>query len=589
MHRSLWGASEPELVLLDGVRPACGGAAHETTTAGAHVSASPDGSTVEPAAEADGGVRATWTDAVGSAGVRVGRVDAWRSHGFASAREYREQYGSDLWRYNARRRRSGRAVVTEEEFAVLLERGGDEVSSISGSDEEEEEEEEEEEGRSDVRAVHGKAEGSQVVCVGKDGVRFAVWRCLLTPDERSRAAKASTGPGLDAASALAALRSLRADDAKPWIVVLSRGGHFAAAVFDPSKFAGGADADERHARHDGKIAGTLDAVPPASAVAHKTFHRYVVRAKAGGRQSTKDGAKSIKSAGSSIRRANERALEEETAELLRSWRTHLSNAALIFVSTSKTDARALFDGKAPPLSKDDARVRRVPFMTGRPTFNEARRVVARLAAVNYRVEAVGSSADRGSIDVVGSSTEEGGRDVDGMTEAQRARLAALNVRAAAAAAAAAEASEPRASRGEGGADTGEGPRPLSKKEKEKLKKARAKERQKEAAAAGGGGGEERTVEPNVAPPPGIDPPTSGSEKAAGGKKPPGGKAAALLAKVNAAASNKRSQAVGKIKNNTRHPSLPAIPSPTPVRSLVVPSRRRVPFTRVLFVLLLPAD
>lgn len=40
--------------------------------------------------------------------------------------------------------------------------------------------------------------------------------------------------------------------------------------------------------------------------------RYVVRAKAGGRQSTKDGGagKTIKSAGSSIRRHNEAALEK---------------------------------------------------------------------------------------------------------------------------------------------------------------------------------------------------------------------------------------------------------------------------------------
>lgn len=65
--------------------------------------------------------------------------------------------------------------------------------------------------------------------------------------------------------------------------------------------SGGVNADARGGAAQG---GLLAAVPPAAALAHKTFHRYVVRAKAGGRQSTKDagGGKTIKSAGSSIRR-----------------------------------------------------------------------------------------------------------------------------------------------------------------------------------------------------------------------------------------------------------------------------------------------
>ena len=37
------------------------------------------------------------------------------------------------------------------------------------------------------------------------------------------------------------------------------------------------------------------------------------------------------------------------------------------------------------LDRKDPRVRRVPFMTGRPTFNETRRVAGRLATVNLNV------------------------------------------------------------------------------------------------------------------------------------------------------------------------------------------------------------
>jgi hypothetical protein len=46
-----------------------------------------------------------------------------------------------------------------------------------------------------------------------------------------------------------------------------------SAVFDPTQFAGGANANTRGGALQG---GFVNAVPPAAAVAHKTFHRYVV-------------------------------------------------------------------------------------------------------------------------------------------------------------------------------------------------------------------------------------------------------------------------------------------------------------------------
>ena len=110
-----------------------------------------------------------------------------------------------------------------------------------------------------------------MVCMGDDGKPFAVFKCILSPDAE-RFPKSEM--------ALAALRGLRAAKAAPWIVILSRGGHFAASVFDPTKFAGGSSADQReHSAAQGRAA----AITPAAAVAHKTFHRYVVRAKAGTR------------------------------------------------------------------------------------------------------------------------------------------------------------------------------------------------------------------------------------------------------------------------------------------------------------------
>ena len=516
-------------------------------------------------------------DTVGELRVRVGRIDAWREQGFASAREQREHHRSDLFRYNQRRKRAGRAPVTESEFQAMLE-GGDEVSSISGSDDsdsESDDDDDDDDGSNaatkNLRALHGKAEGAQTVFVGEDGVPFGVWRCLLRPD----ATKAADADATANVAPEEALRALRSDPSRPWVVLLARGGHFAGAVFDPRKLGGGSGADERQQKGkggEGVRGGPLALVPPACAVAHKTFHRYVVRAKAGGRQSVKDqGGKTIKSAGSSIRRANEAALQREVLETLESWRERLDDAALVFVAASATDQRTLFEGKNPPLSRRDARVRRIPFATQRPTFNEARRVMARLAAVNYKMaETDGANDDDASTNTRGGSvsvrssdvTNEGTKhrhrreDEDGeedarasagaLTPAQAARLAAMHARAAEAAAEAAAAMRLDEHLDEHLAENAEDIKILSKKEKEKLKKARAKERQKaekaaERAANAADDETEKTVANGVGE--GTSSAPSKATKAAKTAAAKGGKAAALLAKAKQAEAAKRDEKV----------------------------------------------
>ena len=511
-------------------------------------------------------------DTVGELRVRVGRIDAWREQGFASAREQREHHRSDLFRYNQRRKRAGRAPVTESEFQAMLE-GGDEVSSISGSDDSDSESDDDDDdddsnaATKHLRALHGKAEGAQVVCVGDDGVPYGVWRCLLRPD----ATKAADADATANVTPEEALRALRSDPSRPWVVLLARGGHFAGAVFDPRKLGGGSGADERQQKGgEGVRGGPLALVPPACAVAHKTFHRYVVRAKAGGRQSVKDqGGKTIKSAGSSIRRANEAALQREVLEALETWRERLNDAALVFVAASATDQRTLFEGKNPPLSRRDPRVRRIPFATQRPTFNEARRVMARLATVNYKMVEKDDANDddtstRGgsvrSSDVTREGTkhrhrrEDEDEDGDGaasagaLTPAQAARLAAMNARAAEAAAEAAAAMRLDETLDEHlDEHRAEEIKILSKKEKEKLKKARAKERQKAEKAAeraADGADDETDAKTNAnGVLEGTSSAPSKATKAAKTATAKGGKAAALLAKAKQAEAAKRDEKV----------------------------------------------
>ena len=576
---TLWTAAPVARVHADGVaraRPAdddpLGRSADDVSTTTAASASAPAGG------EED--------DTVGELRVRVGRIDAWREQGFASAREQREHHRSDLFRYNQRRKRAGRAPVTEAEFQAMLE-GGDEVSSISGSDDSDSESDDDDDDDDDddigsnaatknLRALHGKAEGAQTVFVGDDGVPFGVWRCLLRPD----ATKAADADATANVAPEEALRALRSDPSRPWVVLLARGGHFAGAVFDPRKLGGGTGADERQQKGgEGVRGGPLALVPPACAVAHKTFHRYVVRAKAGGRQSVKDqGGKTIKSAGSSIRRANEAALQREVLETLETWRERLNDAALVFVAASATDQRTLFEGKNPPLSRRDARVRRIPFATQRPTFNEARRVMARLATVNYKMVETdvandddASTSTRGGSVPVRSSEEmkegtkhkhrrededgDGDEDADAdgvvsagaLTPAQAARLAAMNARAAEAAAEAAAAMRLDENLDERLSENAEEIKILSKKEKEKLKKARAKERLKaekaaeRAANAADDETDAETRENGVVE--GTSSAPSKATKAAKTATAKGGKAAALLAKAKQAEAAKRDEKV----------------------------------------------
>ena len=486
---------------------------------------------------------------------RVGRVDAWRELGFSSAREMREQHGSDLHRHNRRRLRAGRAPVTEAEFLQKNEDG--DLSSISGSDENDATDSDHSGSDEDAehasvsrhaekfRASKGAGEGAQMVVEAEDGSKFGVWRCLVFPPGRDVNAAA-------ARDALVALQRIEASDRKPWVVILARGGHFAASAFEPGKFFFPKDkgkGDDEKAPLSERFLNEL--VPASAAVAHKTFHRYVVRAKAGGRQSGKDGGgKTIKSAGSSIRRANEAALEKEIKDLFLNderWASIVASAALIFVSASKTDTRTLFGGADAPLRRDDLRVRRVPFATRRPTFNETRRVVGKLSVVNFDV--VREEVDEVTRD---EETNDATEETSTLTSAQLARLEAAKARAAEAAAALGSLgltlSEGDAD-GQGAnevevevvADT-DGRPALSKKEKEKLKKKRAKERAREKAAEENANAAktEETETTTTVTSPSPEPQPKQAFSSGGGK---GGKAAALLAKARQNQTAKRDEAV----------------------------------------------
>jgi hypothetical protein len=108
--------------------------------------------------------------------------------------------------------------------------------------------------------------------------------------------------------------------------------------------------------------------------------RYVTRQGQGGRQSTQDkSGKYANSMGSQLRRANEASLERNIVETLTAWQSELAACDLLFVHAPSANAKAVFGNGA--LSRQDARMRRIPFTTARPTLKEARRCMIRLAEV----------------------------------------------------------------------------------------------------------------------------------------------------------------------------------------------------------------
>ena len=148
------------------------------------------------------------------------------------------------------------------------------------------------------------------------------------------------------------------------------GGHFAAMIVSL-------------APKIGKKPGGVDE-RQATVIAHKTFHRYTTRRKQGGSQSANDSAKgAAHSAGSSLRRYNEVALEAEIRALLAEWKEMIRQSQLIFArATGSTNRRTLFgpyDDQV--LRHNDPRNRSFPFSTRRATQAELMRAFIELTRV----------------------------------------------------------------------------------------------------------------------------------------------------------------------------------------------------------------
>jgi hypothetical protein len=239
---------------------------------------------------------------------------------FSERQQQVHHFKLDWHRYNIKQKIVGKAAVTEEVFEEMSD-----VSSISGSDSEEKDGSE-----SSVMCLSFRL--PKVYFTGDDNLLYSIYKCIA-PDQKAEKSFS--------------IKQLWAVVDNPvWVIIMLSGGHFAGAIFQGNDI-----------------------------IAHKTFHRYTVRAKSGTAQSVRDAqGNQPKSAGATLRRYNEAALQQDIRTLIESWAVYLGQASAIFMRAPGENKKMFFSGKTPLLSKDDNRMSSIPFATRRPTLKEVERV-----------------------------------------------------------------------------------------------------------------------------------------------------------------------------------------------------------------------
>lgn len=189
--------------------------------------------------------------------------------GFGSVAEQRAHFRTDWHRLNLKRRLAGLPSVSEDQFAALADQ--DELGSLSASSSDSEGEDGLQPAAAGAGPGAAAGRSPQLQFALPSGRRYATWRCLLAPDSSSSGSSSGNEAAPSDATSLAQLAALRAAGTARWAVVLLRGGHFAAAVFEvtPQLFAvpGGGGGGGKQGSAGAKL----------EAVAHKSVHRYVVR------------------------------------------------------------------------------------------------------------------------------------------------------------------------------------------------------------------------------------------------------------------------------------------------------------------------
>lgn len=340
---------------------------------------------------------------------------------FPNVLEQRRHVRSDWHGYNLKQRIKGLQSVNEGQFEKLVE---DLDESISGSEESESDSDDEQKDntlnallKKQAKLHHGspnpdmdapnkvkRGSGSPPLFWFRtpllpSNTSLGVYRALFaereTQDEtrlvdtlrQKQLSPVMPKPPADRSNGV----PLQASTTDPQVFLcMIGGGHFAAMIVSLVP-----KINKKHTGFDER---------QATVIAHKTFHRYTTRRKQGGSQSANDSAKgAAKSAGASIRRYNEMALETEIRALLTEWEDLINKCELIFVrATGSSNRRILFgpyDGQV--LRHNDPRNRTFPFSTRRATQAELMRAFVDLTRVKV------SKVDEEALAVAAAAEIEG--------------------------------------------------------------------------------------------------------------------------------------------------------------------------------------
>ena len=317
---------------------------------------------------------------------------------FSNVEEQRVHVRSDHHRYNLKAQLRGNPTFDEIQFTKAV---GELDESISGSESSEEDEEEGDASQPTLTALLKKQakisqadddEGvsSKKESTGKNpllwfsssilpsNTSLGIYRALFTDVEQNEPGylvdslrkKQLLPANARQNGSISGTPAPQAKSSPHVFLCMIGGGHFAAMLVSL--------VPEIHRRQG----GIEDRQPRV--IAHKTFHRYTTRRKQGGSQSASDSSRgAAHSAGSSLRRYNEAALEKEVRELMIEWKQMIEDAQFLFVrATGSTNRRILFGQyEGQYLKHNDPRLRGFPFSTRRATQGELLRCFKELTRV----------------------------------------------------------------------------------------------------------------------------------------------------------------------------------------------------------------
>ncbi|CAN3375302.1 hypothetical protein DIURU_002129 [Diutina rugosa] len=300
--------------------------------------------------------------------VKSNTVAKFGHENFSSPKHDMEYYHSDCYRFNLKRKVLGLPELTEDEFNDLIE--NESIESLSGS-------ESESEGEAEVDRVelaiaklsanHHDEEVSEVSHLASKTPFIMFTDPELEKDEALAIYKANFSPKQldDPKRALAEFSAKPIKDGKSAVFMIG-GGHFAGAIINHKlkDIKGMTPSSQKESKQEMLV----------DVLKSKTFHRYTVRKKQGGSQSSSDNARGkANSAGSSIRRYNEQALIKEIRELLVEWKDDLDECHSIYLRANGASNRKILVFEDGVLRPGDERIRNFPFTTRRATKSELKR------------------------------------------------------------------------------------------------------------------------------------------------------------------------------------------------------------------------